>query len=215
MSADHSEKSSKMREIPEFRIKYNDVFHLKNLYVMMHEFLEDEGWYGDAGALENPSASHRDIEKFYMERYHSKSIHRGGMELWVWWRLKKAPFGKGHPYYSFEMDIDFHGMYMQKVEVMHQGKKLNVDKGELEIFFRPKIVRKKDGKSWEHHWFLKYFQDIYEKRIISADLDKMEKELWREAYKLQGVVKAYLNLRNFIPVPEPFHPKLYGMEGQF
>ena len=43
----------------------------------------------------------------------------------------------------------------------------------------------------------------------------MEKELWREAYRLQGVVKAYLNLRNFIPVPEPFHPKLYGMEGQF
>ena len=50
---------------------------------------------------------------------------------------------------------------------------------------------------------------------MSQDLDKFEKELWREAYRLQAVVKAYLNLRNFIPVAEPFHPKLYGMEGQF
>ncbi|MCK5282463.1 MAG: hypothetical protein KAK00_03570 [Nanoarchaeota archaeon] len=204
-----------IREVPEFRIKYNDVFHLKNLYIMMHEYLIDESWFGEDGSSNHPSNTHRDIEKMYMERHHQKALHRGGMELWVWWRLKKPPHLKTQGYYEYRMDIDFHGAYMQKIEIMHQGKKMKVDKGELEIFFRPKIVRTQMASKWGNHWFLKWFQELYEKRIMSQDFDKLEKELWREAYRLQAVVKAYLNLRNFIPVPEPFHPKLYGMEGQF
>ncbi|MBR9699660.1 hypothetical protein GOV09_04345, partial [Candidatus Woesearchaeota archaeon] len=204
-----------LREVTPFKVKYNDVFHLKNLYVMMHEYLVDEGWYGDDGLGDSPSNTHRDIEKLYMERHHQKSTHKGGMELWLWWRMKKHPFGgKVQGYYQYHLDIDFHGMYMQKIEIMHQGKKLNVDKGELEIFFRPKLVRLPAGDKWADHWFMKHFQGIYEKRIMSTDFDKLEKELWREAYRLQGTIKAYLNLRNFIPIPEPFHPKLYGMEAE-
>jgi hypothetical protein len=204
-----------IREVPEFRIKYNDVFHLKNLYVMMHEYLVDENWAGESGMGDQPNESHIDIEKFYMERHHQKSLHRGDMELWLWWRLKKNPLIKNQGYYEFRIEIDFHGMYLKKEEVMHQGKKLNVNRGELEIFFRPYITRTPLAEEWKTHWILKHFRDLYEKRIMDYDFDKMEKELWREAYKLQGVVKAYLNLRNFIPVPEPIHPKLYGMEGQF
>ena len=150
-----------------------------------------------------------------MERHHQKALHKGDTEIWVWWRLKKSPFLKNQGYYEYRLDIDFHGMYLKKIEIMHQGKKLQVDKGELEIEFRPKIIRTATGKKWRNHWLLKRFRDLFEKRIMSEDFDKLEKELWREAYRLQAVVKAYLNLRNFIPVPEPFHPKLYGMEGQF
>ena len=206
---------SEIRKIPEFRVKYSDIFHLKNLYVMMHEYLIDENWYGEGGPMDQPSNSHRDIEKLYMERHHQRGLHRGGKEYWIWWRVRKNPFLKFHGYYYFELDIDFHGMYMQKIELIHQGKKINVDKGELEIFFRPKLVRTPTAEKWKDHWFLKHFYEIYEKRIWEQDIDKLEKELWQEAYRFQGVVKAYLNLRNFIPVPEPFHPKLYGMEGQF
>ncbi len=204
-----------IRDVPEFRVKYSDVFHLKNLYVMMHEYLTDENWYGAGGPKEQPSSSHADIEKLYMERFHQKALHKGGKELWVWWRLRKNPYLKYQGYYTFHMDVDFHVMYLQDIEIMHQGKKLKVNKGELELFFRPKIVRTADAEKWSSHWLLKHFQDIYEERIIDAELVKLEKELWREAYRFQGVVKSYLNLRNFIPVPEPFHPKLYGMEGQF
>jgi hypothetical protein len=207
-------KDAVLREITPFKVKYSDVFHLKNLYVMMHEYLADEGWIGTkVGA--HPVETHSDIEKMYMERHHQKALHRGGMELWAWWRLQRGPYGKNNGYYQFRMDIDFHGMYLQKQEIMHQGKKIKVDKGEMEIEFRPKIIRQANALKWDKHWLLKHFKDLYEKRIISQDLDKLEKELWRESYRLQAVVKSYLNLRNFIPVPEPFHPKLYGMEGQF
>ena len=204
-----------IREVPLFKVKYSDVFHLKNLYVMMHEYLAEEGWTGSDGTGAGPNATHSDIEKMYMERHHQKALHRGGTEIWLWWRLKKQPFTKLQGYYEYRLEIDFHGMYLQKIEIMHHGKKLKVDKGEMEIMFHPKIIRTPMAKKWQKHPILKWFWEIYEKRIILQDLEKLEKELWREAYRLQGVVKAYLNLRNFIPVPEPFHPKLYGMEGQF
>jgi hypothetical protein len=150
-----------------------------------------------------------------MERHHQKALHRGGTEIWAWWRLRKFPINKNGGYYQYTLDIDFHAMYLEKQEILHQGKKIKVDKGEIEIIFRPKLVRTEMAKSWAKHWFLKHVQEIYERRVIEQDLDKWHKELWRESYRLQGVVKAYLNLRNFIPVPEQFHPKLYGMEGQF
>ncbi len=156
-----------------------------------------------------------DIEKLYLERHHQKALHKGGKEMWVWWRLKKSPFGKTQGYYEYRLDVDYHIMYLVNKEIMHQGKKITVNKGEIEIEFRPTIVRTDMGEKWRKHWFLRHIQELYEKRIISQDLDKMEKELWREAYRFQAVVKAYLNLRNFIPVPEAFHPKLYGMEGKF
>jgi len=210
---------SVIRKVEPFKIKYSDVFHLKNLYIMMHEWLADEMWTGKMKPLgafrPHPGSTHMDIEKLYMERYHQKALHRGGTELWLWWRLQKEPFGKYQTYYNYAIDIDFHGMYLVKQEIMHQGKKIKVDKGELEIEFRPKIVRSPVAQKWDKHWFLKHFKDLYENRIISQDLDKLEKELWRDCYRFQGVVKSYLNLRNFIPTPEPFHPKLYGMEGQF
>jgi hypothetical protein len=56
-----------IKEVPEFRVKFNDVFHLKNLYIMMHEYLVDESWTGETGTTEQPSNTHRDIEKLYME----------------------------------------------------------------------------------------------------------------------------------------------------
>ena len=208
---------SVIRAIEPFRIKYNDVFHLRNLYNMMHEYLLDELWMGFDKPMGGPypNLAHWDIEKLYMERHHQKSLHAGGTELWIWWRLRKSPFGKNQGYYDYHLDIDFHGVYLQKQEIMHQGKKIKVDQGEIEIRLRPKLVRTEMAEKWQTHWLLKHFHEMYEQRIISQDLDKLEKDLWRHVYKLQGVIKAYLNLRNFIPVPEPIHPKQFGMEGNF
>ena len=36
-------EGSVVREIPLFSVKYRDVFSLRNLYVMMHELLLEEG----------------------------------------------------------------------------------------------------------------------------------------------------------------------------
>ena len=70
--------------IPEFRIKFNDTFSLRNLYIMMHEILIEEGWLGEDG-----DSDHTDIEKLYSENVYQKGIHKGGKEMWIWWRAKK------------------------------------------------------------------------------------------------------------------------------
>ena len=64
--------SEVIRTVTPLKIKYNDVFHFRNMYVMMHEYLVDEAWFGEDGPQDIPTNHHRDIEKFYMERNYQK-----------------------------------------------------------------------------------------------------------------------------------------------
>lgn len=193
--------------VPEFRVKYSDVFSLRNLYIMLHELLLEEGWHGNEGA-----ADHEDIETLYSENVYQRGIHRGGKELWFWWRASKFPEGKYSSYLKNFLDIDAHVVYLQNVEVVHQGKKINAQRGEIELFFRARIESDYGHEKWENHWFLKYMKPIYEKKILLKEIEKREKELYRDVYRVQAKIKQYLQLRTFIPVPEPFFPRTYGFE---
>src|SRR3990167_11365053 len=116
--------------IPEFRIKYSDVFSLRNLYIMMHQLLLEEGWRGVDG-----DSDHTDIETLYSENIYQKGIHRGGKEMWVWWRARKYWEGKYSGYFRSRLDIDMHIVYSQDVEAVHQGKKIKGGKRGGGMFF--------------------------------------------------------------------------------
>lgn len=192
--------------IPEFRVKYKDVFSLRNLYIMMHEMLLEENWLGNDG-----DTDHNDIETLYSENLYQKGLHRGGKELWFWWRAFKMPESKYSGYFRNKLDIDAHCVYLQNVEVVHQGKKMTAQNCEIEIFFRAKIEMDYQHL-WENHWLLKYFKPFYEKRIMHSEIDKREKELWRDVYRIQSKIKQYLGLRTWMTTPEPFFPKQMGFE---
>lgn len=192
--------------IPEFRVKFNDVFSLRNLYIMLHELLLEENWKGADEELD-----HSDIETLYSENVYQRGIHRGGKELWFWWRANKFLEGKYSGYLINKLDIDAHVVYLQTVEVVHQGKKMNVQKAEIEMFFRAKILADYEDK-WKNHKFLKHIKHLYEHRVLHAEIEKREKELWRDVYRISNKVKQYLQLRTFVPVPEPFFPRTYGWE---
>ena len=56
--------------LPETKVKFKDVFNLKNLYVMMHEYLIEEKWFGKEGPTgTQPGAMHSNIEKLYLEKF--------------------------------------------------------------------------------------------------------------------------------------------------
>ena len=192
--------------IPELRVKYRDVFSLRNLYIMLHELLLEEGWKGPDG-----DPDHADIEALYSENVYQKGIHRGGKEVWFWWRAQKFAEGKYSGYFKNTLDIDAHVVYLQNVEIVHQGKKMNVQNGEIEMFFRPRILLDYNHE-WDKHWFLKHIKPVFEKRIMHHEIEKREKELWRDAYRIHAKVKQYLQLRTFVPVPEPFFGKQVGYE---
>ncbi|MBU0615226.1 MAG: hypothetical protein KJ601_03975 [Nanoarchaeota archaeon] len=202
-----------IKDLGEFRIKYFDVFHLKNLYISMHEWLAEDDWYGMPGGPrggEPKYSRHSDIETLYFVNDYQKGLHRGGKEMWIWWRLWKNAGGKYGKYFKFRLELDMHVEYMQDKEVMHQGKKMKANYGEIELFLRPYIESEMHVK-WQNHWLLKHFVEIFENRVWSQEIEKMEKDLWRQVYRFQGNVKRYLDLRTFIPTPEPFHPKQFGM----
>ena len=192
--------------IPEIKLKYTDVFSLRNLYIMLHQLLLEEGWMGT-----DSDPNHADIETLYSENVYQRGIHRGGKEIWFWWRAHKYPEGKYSGYFINKLDIDAHVVYLQNVEAVHQGKKMNVQNGEIEMFFRPRIELDYKHK-WEHHWLMKNLKSIYEKRIIHSEIDKREKELWRDAYRIHAKLKQYLQLKTFIPVPAPFFARQFGYE---
>jgi len=200
-------------EIPMFSVKYVDVFSLKNLYVMMHELLQEEGWFGFDNEYEAMSA-HTDIEALYSENVYQQGIHKGGKEYWIWWRAQKHHEGRRSDYFLNVLDLDWHVARGEEREIVHQGKKMKIEFGEFEMFFKAKIMSD-IGYSWEKHVFLKHFKHIYEKRLMSNYLEKREKDLWRDVYRIQSKVKAYLNLRTWMPTPELFHAQTYGWESQF
>lgn len=198
------------REILPFSVKYKDVFSLKNLYIMMHELLLEEGWLGFEGQQAD-MAAHSDMETLYSENVYQHGIHYGGKEMWIWWRARKDYEGRPSTYFLNVLDIDWHVAYLQEREIVYQGKKMKTQWGEIEMFFKPILVSDV-GHRWESHWFLKHFKNIYEERIYHAHIEKREKDLWRDVYRIQSKVKAYLNLRTWIPTPELFHPRQYGFE---
>jgi len=199
-----------LRQIGPFSVKYVDVFSLQNLYVMMHELLLEEGWLGfDNQEVE--LLGHSDLETLYSESNFQKAIHKGGKEYWVWWRAQKQHEGRTSEYFLNTLDIDWHSVTTQPREVMHHGKKMNANFGDFEIFFTGRIISDIELK-WENHALLKHVKKFYENRIIYAHIEKREKDLWREVYRLQSKVKAYLNLRTWMPTSEAFHPKQYGWE---
>ena len=192
--------------IPEFRVKYRDVFSLRNLYIMLHETLLEENWLGVDG-----DKDHSDIETFYSENVYQKGIHHGGKELWFWWRGYKFPESKYSGYFRNRLDIDAHCVYLQNVEIVHQGKKMTAQNTEIEMFFRARVELDYNHK-WDKSWFFKQMKPIYEKRIMHAEIDKKEKELWRDAYSIQAKVKQFLQLKNWMNVPEPFFARQFGYE---
>jgi len=196
----------KVYEVPEFKVKFSDVFSLRNLYVMMHEMMLEEGWAGSKNDSDGT-----DVETYYSENVFQKAGHRGGKEMWIYWRLQKPPGGRPHNYFHYHLDIDMHMAYIQNIEVVHQGKKVQAQKGEIEFFFRP-WIEGDPKEEWRNHWLLKNFIHIYEHRIMHKDLLKKEKEIWQEAYKVQSKIKQYLELRNYMPTPEPFFARKYGFE---
>ena len=178
----------------------------------MHELLQEEGWLGFE-SQEADMAAHSDIEALYSENVYQKGIHFGGKEMWIWWRAQKHHEGRRSDYFLNTLDIDWHMSYMQEREIVHQGKKMKTQWGEIEMFFRARIISD-IGHKWEHSWFLKHVKHIYEERIMHAHIEKREKDLWRDVYRIQSKVKAYLKLKTWMPTPELFHPAQYGYEDQ-
>ena len=184
----------------KWRVKYKDIFNLKEFYRALHEwFLEYEWSSVDTdGNIEDKDH----WETNYIERIEPD----GSKEMYWWWRLQKLPVANS--YYKYHLDLDFHPLGVLPAEVMRDGKKFKVNKGEVEVWVYAYIEFDYKGE-WSKHPFLKFFNKIFPNRIFRQDLYEDHKlELYREAYTLQAYMKKWFKLKSFLPYEEitPYFP---------
>ncbi len=178
---------------PEFsplRVKYKDIFDLKAFYETLHEYFMDLGWNSTEG---DPPGDH--WETFYGEK-----IDGGGArEIWIRWRLvKDAPDTSFIRYY---LDLDFHVIALLKAEVVRDGQKLKVDKGEVELNIRA-YVDPLYKKQFENSFILKQIKDLFTKRVYRRTLEQRKKELYQEVYALQNFIKQWFKMKRYLPYEE-------------
>ena len=95
-----------------FTVIYQDVFHLKSLYILIYEWLMEEGWTSCQGNWEEEKGDKNPETTFYDSR------DPGNKKLWVWWRLQKKT---NNSYYHYFMNINFMFLGWKDVEKMPTG----------------------------------------------------------------------------------------------
>jgi len=103
------------------------------------------------------------------------------------------------------INIDFHALNLKEVEVMHEGQKVKTNYGQIKILVQA-IIETDYEKSWQGHWFLKFFNEVFWKRIFWRNMEIHRKEVYKDAYNLQEEIKKYLEMQSTTPDKKGFFP---------
>jgi hypothetical protein len=192
------EKGSKDILVAKLQIENEETFHLKNLYKLIRDWVDIEGFtdiYGERIADGNP-------ETFYFERIGGAGLK----EHKIRWRCLKIP-GKS-PYYRYYLKIDYMTLNMKSIEVMHQGYKMKTDRGDIIIDIEAWLQLDFQDE-WQKTPFLKskFIQRLFRNRIYKEQVESYRIDFYKLTYRLQNTIKQYLKLKTLYEMPKPFHPE--------
>ena len=176
----------------KFEIEHEDVFHLKNLYKLVHEWLVDEDFVSVDTADDK-------CESLYLDR----TKPGGDKEHWVWWRCIQVP--RGNSYYRYYLKIDWQTLYMTKIEIMHKGQKFKTNKGDVILRIEAWLQLDYQEK-WQKNPFLRIFDKWFRERFYLANIKKYRQDLYATAFRLHQTIKQYLELKAPQDWGRPFHP---------
>jgi hypothetical protein len=193
-----------------FRAKaVGEYFDLKRTYKDIRYWLIGEG-YCDSNTTNFP------------ERYfYLSETQKDGKIFYVWWRPKKAlgifsgPLsgGKGVEFYK-GLKINMVGLKFKDAEIMHQGKKIKVQKGTFEIIVHATLhfgmPSWEKGSSFERGLF-----DLFWKRIYKKSIETYKKEALNDMYKFQAHLKKIMDMETWRPEGKTFEPHFGLPETEF
>ncbi len=169
------------------RIKYKDVFEFKPFYESLHEWLQHYGW------------TDVDDKKDHWETIYAERIDRnGGKEIWISWRTFRNAEGAPFRYY---LDFNFHLLGITTTEVVKEGMKLKVNKGEMELHINA-VIEKTYEEDLEKIPIIGKFKDLFNKRVYRQEYEERKKELYQETYVLQNFIKQWFKLKRYLPYEE-------------
>ena len=187
--------------LPPLEVVYKDMFVMQPLYRMTRQWLM-ENEYRDP--KDDPTME-SGMEILYLFR-NGTHFNPQERELRIWWRTVKAPVNvgtAGSVFYKHHIDIDWNVINMVDREIMREGKKEKVQFAEIRILIRPHLEVGDISKTP----IIKYFDYWFRTRLIKKNLEENRKLLYQDAYRLQGTMKKYLELKTFLPEEEIFHEK--------
>lgn len=173
----------------KFEVEYEEIFHLKDLYKHLHDWVLEWNYH--------PIENFGEFEPFYMELIDGRGIK----SHYVWWRFQR----KINNYVKYFIKFDLQTIRCTDVEVMHNGKKVKMNN--CNPVFRAEGWVMLDWKDeWKNHWLLKHLDGWYVKRWYKPFVEAHKKQLWFELYNFEETIKQYLELNTTFELPEPFHP---------
>ncbi|MFT4298007.1 MAG: hypothetical protein ACMXX5_02340, partial [Candidatus Woesearchaeota archaeon] len=152
--------------IDDTRIKHKDYFNMKYLYMMCHEWLMENHW--------GPTSDHKWPERMYMHRWNAT----GGEDVWIWWRMRK----EFNSFIKCDLDIDWHMVGLESAEMVKNGKKYKINKGEAEFKIYVKLIFD-PVKDFESSKFMKSIKETFWQRIYYKDILAHRKQLYHEVYQ--------------------------------
>ncbi|MBS3140391.1 hypothetical protein J4479_05295 [Candidatus Woesearchaeota archaeon] len=180
--------------LPVMRMKYKDIFDIKEFYLALREWCVDHGWKDEEDEID------------HVESYYGEITRAGGAkEIFFWWRLFKPAEGtakaegKGRKV-NYYLDLDFHAIGIIDTEVIKDGAKIKVQKGEINLEISSFI-----DKAYEAEFssgILKEFKNFFSTKVYKRQLDRRQKELYQEIYTFNNFIKQWFKLRRYLPHEE-------------
>ena len=189
--------------LPALEVIYKDLFVMQPLYRMTRQWLMENAYTDPKDQNDTNLESGMEVLYWWRQGTHFNPNEK---ELRIWWRTIKSPINvgtAGSAFYKHHIDIDWNVIQMVDREIMREGKKEKVQFGELRVVIRPYIEVADVSKTF----LIKYFDYWFRTRLIKKNLEENRKILYQDAYRLQGTMKKYLELKSFLPEEEVFHEK--------
>lgn len=175
-------------DYPTIQIKYNDLFNLKELYVLMFAWLKENGWKDKTTGEDTEY-----MEEFYLER----TGPTGAKDHIIYWDVEKMV----SDYFKYSMSISINTLFLNPTEVMSNGQKVKTNVGEVKIQITPKLHPDYNA-DWENHWILGSLHPLMVKTFLKNGYIYHKAELYKAVYQFQGEIKRYLKLKQFMPETE-------------
>jgi len=145
----------------KWELTLKDTFNWELLYKRLHEYLPEEKW-------KDLYQGKDDFEILFYE----KDNGGGAISHDIWWRAWKTPKKDAGGRFKFYMKLDFKTLLLKKTEVMIDGKKVTLDKGELGV----------------NCWL--YLDDQAD---VDGDFSKGEKSVWDTNFILRAAKRWFWN----------------------
>mgnify|MGYP001575281733 CR=1 FL=1 len=157
----------------DLRLRYNGIYDMDDVYRKAKWWLDFNG-YGDE-------------MKNFKETKYTERVKPEGKQIEIAWVCKKPI----NDYIANYIEITFFAVALQKVEIDKNGKKIPMNKGEVEIKFSAYLMINASDKYADDSIINK----IYKNYVIKQRIDEYKIDLYRKLYSLHDEVKGHLNLQ--------------------